>query len=268
MPGQALCQHGFAGAGCARQKHVVPACGCNDHGAPRQRLSHHVRKIRHLLPCVLRVKGDGGGRGEGTGALQCLHHLPGGVGRVDGHGVGAGFGCFGGVLCRDVQRPDAVLGSGKRHGQHAGHRTQTAVQRKLAQKGGVGRHFFQLSAGGQQRQKQRQIVHRAGLAHIGRSKVDGDAPVGKAEAKVFDGSAHPVGAFPHGRVRQTYDGKRGQPAGNIGFHRNGKAAQSVQAKAVGHRIHGVPPCMAHGLSKMPKVENNGYIYYASTIFSI
>ena len=190
------------------------------------------------------------------------------MGGVDGHGVGAGFGCFGGVLCRDVQRPDAVLGSSQRHGQHAGHRTQTAVQRKLAQKGSVGGHFFQLAAGSQQRQKQRQIVHRASLAHIGRGKVDGDTPVREAEAKVFDGGAHPVGAFPHGRVRQTHDGKRGQPAGNIGFHRNGKAAQPVQAKAVGHRIHGVPPCMAHGLSKMPKVENNGYICCTSTVFSV
>ena len=161
-----------------------------------------------------------------------------------------------------------MLGGSQRHGQHAGYRAQTAIQRKFAQKGGVGGHLFQLSAGGQQRQKQRQIVHRACLAHIGGGKVDGNAPVREAEAKVFDGGAHPVGAFPHGRVRQAYDGKRGQPAGNIGFHRNGKAAQSVQAKAVGHRIHGVPPCMAHGLSKMPKVENNGYICYASTVFSV
>jgi len=119
-----------------------------------------------------------------------------------------------------------------------------------------------------ERQKQRQVVHRAGLAHIGGGKVDGNAPVREAEAKVFDGGAHPVGAFPHGRVRQADDGKRGQPAGNIGFHRNGKAAQPVQAKAVGHRIHGVPPCMAHGLSKMLKVENNGYIFHTSTVFSV
>ena len=129
----------------------MPACGRNDHGTPRQRLPHHIREIRHLLPCVLRVKGDGGGRGEGTDTLQRLHYLPGGMGRVDGHGVGACFGCFGGVLCRDVQRPDAVFSSGKRHGQYAGYRAQTAVQCKLAQKGSVGGHLFQLSAGGQQR---------------------------------------------------------------------------------------------------------------------
>ncbi len=231
-------------------------------------MSHHVRKIRHLLPCVLRVKGDGGSGGEGADALQRLHHLPGGVGRVDGHGVGTGFGCLGGVLCRNVQRPDAVLGSGKRHGQYAGYRAQTAVQCKLAQKGSIGGNLLQLAAGGQQRQKQRQVVYRAGFAHIGRGEVDSDAPVREAEAKVFNGGAHPVGAFPHGRVRQAYDGKRGQPAGNISLHCNGKAAQPVQAKAVGHRIHGVPPCMAHGLSKMPKVENNGYICHASTFFSV
>jgi len=129
----------------------------------------------------------------------------------------------------------------------------------------------QHRAGGLRRQnadEHRQGIQTAGLAHIGGGKVDGDAPVRKAEAKVFDGGAHPVGAFPHGRVRQADDGKRGQPAGNIGFHRNGKAAQPVQAKAVGHRIHGVPPCMAHGLSKMLKVENNGYICHVSTVFSV
>ena len=265
---QAFCQHGFAGAGRTRQQHVVPAGGRNDHGSPRQRLPHHVRKIRHLLPCVLRVKGDDSGRGERADALQRLHHLAGGMGRVDGHGAGAGLGCLGSVLCRDIQRPDAVLGGGKRHGQHAGYRAQAAVQRKLAQKGSVGGHLLQLAAGGKQCQKQRQVVYRTGLAHIGGGKVDGDAPVREAEAKVFDGGAYPVCAFPHGRVRQTYDGKRGQPAGNIGLHRNGKAAQPVQAKAVGHRIHSVPPCMAYKLYKMTKVGNNGCIYGTSTKFSV
>ena len=133
----------------------LPVPGAPVKSAPRQRLPHYVREIRHLLPCVLRVKGDDSGRGEGVDTLQCLYHLSGGVGRVDGHGVGAGLSCFGGVLCRDVQRPDAVLSSGKRHGQHTGHRTQTAVQCKLAQKGSVGGHLFQLAAGGQQRQQQR-----------------------------------------------------------------------------------------------------------------
>ena len=91
-----LGQHGFAGAGCARQKHVVPACGCNDHGAPRQRLSHHVRKIRGGIPAGSGVKGDGGGRGKGHKAPQRIHDLPGCAGGIDLHRVAARLGGFGG----------------------------------------------------------------------------------------------------------------------------------------------------------------------------
>ena len=37
--GQTLCQHGFAGAGCANEQYIVSACGSNDHSTPRQRLA-------------------------------------------------------------------------------------------------------------------------------------------------------------------------------------------------------------------------------------
>ena len=132
---------------------------------------------------------------------------------------------------------NAVLCCGQRHGQHAGHRPQGAVQRQFAQKGRILRHLFQLAAGSQQRQQQRQVVHRAGLAHIGRGKVDRDAAVREFKAQILDGGADAVSALPHGGIRQTYDGKGGQPARNIGFHLHGKAAQPAQAETSGYRIH-------------------------------
>ena len=129
---------------------------------------------------------------------------------------------------------DAAFGGGQRHGQHAGHRAQCAVQRQLAQKSRIFRHLFQLAAGGQQRQQQRQVVHRAGLAHIGRGEVDRDAAVRELEAQILDGGADAVSALPHGGIRQTYDGKGGQSARNIGFHLHGKTAQTAQAETSGH----------------------------------
>ena len=160
------------------------------------------------------------------------------MGRVDGHAVGTGLGSLGGVFGGYIQGADAVFGGGQCHGQHAGYRAQGAVQRQLTQKGGVLRYILQLAAGREHGQQQGQIVHRAGLAHIGGGQVDRDAPVRELEAQVLDGGTHAVRTFPHGGIRQAYDGKGGQPARNVGLHGHGKAAQAVQAKALCYRIHG------------------------------
>ena len=239
--GQTLCQHGFAGAGCANEQNIVSACGSNDHSPPRQRLAHHVRKIRHLCPCVCRVKGNNSRRGKRGDAVQGIYNFACRVGGVDGHAVGTGLGCFGGILGRYIQGVGAIFCCSQRHGQHAGNRPQGAVQCQFAQKCRVGRHILQLAAGSEHCQKKRQVVHRAGLAHIRRGKIDGNAPVRELEAQIFDGGAHTVGAFTHSGIRQAHDGKGGQTAGNVGLHCHGKAAQAVQTKASGNRIHVVLP---------------------------
>ena len=239
--GQTLCQHGFAGAGCANEQNIVSACGSNDHGPPRQRLAHHVRKIRHLCPCVCRVKGNNSRRGKRGDAAQGIYNFACRVGGVDGHAVGTGLGCFGGILGRYIQGVGAIFCCSQRHGQHAGNPPQGAVQCQFAQKCRVGRHILQLAAGSEHCQQKRQVVHRAGLAHIRRGKIDGNAPVRELEAQIFDGGAHTVGAFTHSGIRQAHDGKGGQTAGNVGLHCHGKAAQAVQTKASGNRIHVVLP---------------------------
>ena len=239
--GQALCQHGFAGAGCADQQYVVSAGSGNDHGPPRQRLAQYVRKIRHLCPGFCRIKGDSGGRGQGRDSLQRIHYLTGCMGGVDRHSIGAGLGSFRGVLGGDIQGADAAFGSGQSHGQNAGYRPQGAVQRQLAQKGSIRRDGLQLAAGNKKRKQQGQIIHRAGLADIGRGQIDGDAPVRELEPQILDGGTHAVCTFAHSGIRQAYDGKCRQTAGDIGFYRYGKAVQALQTKASGDRIHGALP---------------------------
>ena len=68
--------------------------------------------------------------------------------------------------------------------------------------------------------------------------TDDGAAVNK---QIFDGGAHTVGAFTHSGIRQAHDGKGRQTAGNVGLHCHGKAAQAVQTKASGNRIHVVLP---------------------------
>ena len=100
-----------------------------------------------------------------------------------------------------------------------------AVQRQLAEEGGVlGRHF-DLPGGGKHGQQQGQIVHGAGLAHVGGGEVDGDAAVRPFEAEVFDGGVDAVAAFADSGIRQAHDGEGGHPAGHIGFDLHGKAIE-------------------------------------------
>ena len=55
--GQTPGQHGFASAGCADQKHVVPACGGNDHGPAGEGLAHDVCQVRGIVPALGGVEG-------------------------------------------------------------------------------------------------------------------------------------------------------------------------------------------------------------------
>ena len=236
--GQALGQHGFAGAGRADEQHVVPA-GCRQHHGPAgQRLAHHIRKIRGGIPAGSGVKGDGRGRGEGHKAPQRIHDLPGRAGGIDLHRVAARLGGFSGVFGGYIQAADAVCCRRQRHGQHARNRAQAAVQCQLPQKSRVGGRLLHLAGGCQHRQQQGQVIHRAALADVRRGKVDRDVAVGPFVAQILYGRADTVAAFPHGGIRQAHQRKGGQAAGDIGFHGHGKAVQAVQTIAFQNGIHG------------------------------
>ena len=76
------------------------------------------------------------------------HHVAGHAGRVDGQACG--LGSFGGILCRKEQFGHAQGHSRQRHGQHAGHRAQRAIQAQFPQKGLMRRGHGQNALGGQQ----------------------------------------------------------------------------------------------------------------------
>ena len=164
------------------------------------------------------------------------HHILRTAGRVDGQSLGHGG--LGGVFGRQKQLLHAVLHSGHRHGQNAGHGAQRAVQSQLSQKRPLTAGGGQLALRGHDAHKHRQIVHRPGLAHVGGGQVDGDAAGGPLIVQVFDGAAHPLTAFLHGGIRQAHHGKFGQTAADVGFHGNGVAIQPRYPQADNVCIHG------------------------------
>ena len=236
--GQAAGQHGFAGAGRTDEQDVVSARRRDDHRPAGQRLAADVSEIGNVAPRIGRVEGNRSRGRNGLDAPQCVHDLTGRCCRVDLHFASAGLSGFGSVLGGDIERPHTAGGSFQRHGQDAGHRAETAVQRQLPQKGRVLRRRLQLPGSGQHRQQQGQVIHRAGLADVGGSEVDGDAAVRPLEAQIFQGCVDAVAALPDGGVRQADDGEGGHPARDVGLDFHGEAVEALEAEALEDCVHG------------------------------
>lgn len=82
-------------------------------------------------------------------------------------------------------------------------------------------------------EQDRQVIERAGLFRPGRGKVQRDAADRKAEAAVFDGSAHTLARLAHGGIRQADELKARQAAGDAALDHDGISADAGQA----HGIH-------------------------------
>ena len=169
------------------------------------------------------VKRRVGERGNNSPAGEMLHQLPHIVQRI--YGQMGQHRCFGGVGGGQIQPADTLFLGRQGHGKHPLHRADLSVQGQFPYKGAVVGQGCQLAAGAQNPQQHRQIVNRAGFAHIRRGQIQGDAAYRKLKAQVFDGAAHPVPAFLHGAVGQAYQFKLGQSPGKVGFHRHAKSPQ-------------------------------------------
>ena len=157
---------------------------------------------------------------------------------VDGEPVGQRG--FGGVLRRDVQRPDAQPGGAQRHGQHAGDGAQGAGEAQLTQKGGVLRQGLQLLRRGQNAQQDGQVVQRTLLADTGGGQIHGDAADGEFGAAVLHGGTDTLPRFLDGGVRQTHHVKGGQSAGEEALHRHLVAADAGEPQRTHSDHHGQP----------------------------
>ena len=114
--------------------------------------------------------------------------------------------------------------------QRAAYRAQGTGQRQLAGKlivDELGR--FNLPAGGQNAQRNRQVKPAGVFGQVRRSKVDGDSfVVGKFQPCIHDGSAHALPGFFDFDVRQTHQRERRQAVGQMDFNRNTRCLQTQQ----------------------------------------
>ena len=235
--GQALGQHAFARARRPHKQQIMPARSGNLQRTAGFGLPAHIGHIG-AEPGPGFVIAAGRGRGDGFLAAKVAHHVAGAARRVDGQ---RSLGGFGGVFGGDKQLGYAQLGRSQRHGQHTRHRAQRAVQAQLAQKGLLRGGHRRNALRGQQPHQQGQVVHGAGLAHVRRGQVDGDAAGRPGIMQVFDRAAHPLAALFDSRVRQTHERELRQTAGEVGFdlHRIPRQPRHPQARDLSK--HGSPP---------------------------
>ena len=207
--GQALGQHGLAGAGRADEQQVVAACGGNLQGAFSVFLPHDVLQIRQRRPVLLGLPYGSGG--EGSFAFEMR-----GQGGHVRHAVdrqAPGQSGFGGVFRGNEQRLDAGFPGGQCHGQDAADAPQRSGEGELAQKRGVFRRRGQLSGSGQDSHKNGQIIQGPGLLLPRGGQVDRNPADREAGAAVFHRCPHPFPGLPDRRIRQSHDIESGKTAG-------------------------------------------------------
>ena len=236
--GDALCEHAFAGARRADQKHVVAAARRNLQRALRLRLPLHIGKIRQRGLC-LRVGAVGLGGFYRLMPAQVLEQSENVRHRVDGQSLDDR--ALPRVFRRDKHVLKAEAAGLDRHRQHAAHGAQRAGKRELADKDAAVGAGAELTGHFQQGDQQRQVVNRPLLAPVGGGEVHRDAADRKVEAAVLQRGPHAVARFLDGGVRQTDEVKGREPGGDVGLHLHEKRMHAPKSHAVGFRYHSRHP---------------------------
>ena len=209
--GQALGQHGLAGAGWADHQDVV-AAGCGDlKRALGDVLAADVAEVGVVLGSfaekLLAVDGERLREDVALcGGVEQLADLKQRVDRVDVDAVDDGrLARIGGG---DDQVLDACGARRDGNGQHAAHCAQRAIKAKLADQDEVADVLDGESAvGTQDADGDGQVETGALFFEVGGSEVDGDACGREVEAGVLDGGADAVAGFADGGVGQAYGGE-------------------------------------------------------------
>src|SRR5579875_3264258 len=217
--GKATRHHGFAAAGGADEQNVVTAGGGDFQSAFYVPVAFYIGEIVDKLwgirmeKCgIVGHRGDPFGHGEGEG-----HFMKVGDG-IDGD-IGHNGGLTG-VLFGHIETLTAVCSRPDGCGKHAAYGAYVAVERKLSYNlGAFNMVCRKLPCGHEKPYGNRQVEAGAGFADVGGGKIDGHTfIVGKLEAGVFQGGAHPLFALIDGGIGQTDDGGGGHSGAYIHFH--------------------------------------------------
>ena len=243
-----LRQHGFTGAGRPHQQQAVPTGSGNFQRPLSGQLAFDVGHIRQL---------------RGTAGAGTLHPNPALFSRTAARLGNGRLGAFGHKLAHHIDEATRhidlrarhqrrLLGAigrqhqagvhlglvqGQRHGQRAAHRTQPARERQLASKLVFSQPVgFNLSARRQNAQCDRQIQAPRVFGQVCRGQIDGDAlVVGKLQAAVLDGAAHPLARLFHLHIGQAHQREAGKAIGHMHFDGDLHRLQTEQGAALYQR---------------------------------
>ncbi len=224
-------QHGFSGAGRANEQNIVPACCGNLQRPFYILLPHHIGKIRSFLACGGFRQPDRGGS-KRFRSPQMLHQLGHMLHRIYRQPLGQRSLCC--VLSRHEQLPDAQPPCRQCHGQHTRHRTQSACQAHLTDEGCIRRQLADFLGCRQNAQQNGQVIQCAFLPLSRRGQIHRNAADRESDPAVFHSRPHALTGFPHGGIRQPYNLKSGQPAGEKTLHTDLISADARQPQ----RTHG------------------------------
>ncbi len=211
----------------------MPAGGGNFQRPLDVLLAHNLGEVWAGLAAPL--GGPGWGGRNLLAALQVVQQVAYRFHRI--HGGPLGQGCLGGVFCRDIEHTHPRAGSGHRHGQDAGNRPQRAGQGQLPHKGSLRRRGLHHTLGGEDAQKDGQIIDCALLTQGRRGQVDGDAGDREFRAAGLDGSAYTLPGLLDCRVRQAHHVKGGQSAGQRALHGDLVPCDALQSQGADQSDH-------------------------------
>ena len=229
--GQAAGHHRLAAAGRADHQHVVAAGGGDFQRALGAPLPAHVGKVvRRLTPLEQLVIGrDGHGRDRVPAA-----QMADGVTEVmDGQDVKPlHAGGLARILRREQQRAHAALARGHRHGERAAHAEHAAGEGELTDRRDAGKALrVERAAGGEDGERDGQVIGRALLLDVGGREVDGQPRDGEQNVAGGHRGAHALTALLDGGVGQADELIHGHALGAVGLHGDGKALDAGEAEA-------------------------------------
>ena len=138
-------------------------------------------------------------------------------------------GGFGGIFRRNEHPGLAVRPRAEGDGQNAFGRAHRAGQREFTDDDEIVELIgFELFAGGQHAQRNRQIKSRSLLFHVGGREIDGRAAHREFEAGIAEGGGHTVARFLYRGVRQPDDDNQRVAPTGVDFDLDGIRFDAIE----------------------------------------